>query len=83
MNGPPDAPNLDAVSERRATCLQVVDFFGFGLPDIRKEMMSMHHTHDAWGSLVPKVMFGSVVAALWIDAEGAGGLQCPAQAECP
>eukprot|EP00891_Asterochloris_glomerata_P008240 jgi/Astpho2/8240/fgenesh1_pg.00122_%23_19_t len=34
---------------------QVVDFFGFGLPDIRKEMMSMHHTHDAWGSLVPKV----------------------------
>ena len=34
---------------------QVVDFFGFGLPDIRKEMMSMHHTHDAWGSLVPQV----------------------------
>ena len=42
-------------AETRNPGLQVVDFFGFGLPDVRKEMMSMHHTHDAWGSLVPKV----------------------------
>lgn len=34
---------------------QVVDFFGFGLPDIRTEAMSMHHTHDSWGALIPQV----------------------------
>ena len=48
------------------TIMQVVDFFGFGLPDIRKEMMSMHHTHDAWGSLVPKVMYVCVMYVLVI-----------------
>ena len=35
--------------------LQVVDFFGFGLPDVKKEVMSMHHSHDAFGRLIPRV----------------------------
>ena len=51
-------------AQNRGLCLQVVDFFGFGLPDIRKEMMSMHHTHDAWGSLVPKVTYISAAVAV-------------------
>lgn len=34
---------------------QVVDFFGFGLPDVRKEIMSMHHSHDETHRLIPKV----------------------------
>ena len=35
--------------------LQVVDFFGFGLPDVKKEVMSMHHSHDEFGRLIPQV----------------------------
>lgn len=35
--------------------MQVVDFFGFGLPDVRKEIMSMHHSHDETHRLIPKV----------------------------
>lgn len=34
---------------------QVVDFFGFGLPDVKKEVMSMHHSHDEFGRLIPTV----------------------------
>ena len=35
--------------------LQVVDFFGFGLPDVKKEVMSMHHSHDETHRLIPQV----------------------------
>ncbi len=35
--------------------LQVVDFFGFGLPDVKKEVMSMHHSHDEIHRLIPQV----------------------------
>lgn len=34
---------------------QVVDFFGFGLPDVKKEVMSMHHSHDETHRLIPQV----------------------------
>lgn len=34
---------------------QVVDFFGFGLPDVKKEVMSMHHSHDENHHLIPQV----------------------------
>lgn len=33
----------------------MVDFFGFGLPDVKKEVMSMYHSHDAFGRLIPRV----------------------------
>lgn len=33
----------------------MVDFFGFGLPDVKKEVMSMHHSHDEFGRLIPRV----------------------------
>ena len=32
-----------------------MDFFGFGLPDVKKEVMSMHHSHDEFGRLIPRV----------------------------
>jgi len=32
-----------------------VDFFGFGLPDVKKEVMSMHHSHDETQRLIPQV----------------------------
>ncbi|DBA66229.1 TPA: hypothetical protein ACH3X2_002602 [Trebouxia sp. C0005] len=34
---------------------QVVDFSGFGLPDVKKEVMSMHHSHDETHRLIPQV----------------------------
>ena len=33
----------------------MVDFFGFGLPDVTKEVMSMHHSHDENHHLIPQV----------------------------
>ena len=33
----------------------MVDFFGFGLPDVKKEVMSMHHSHDETHRLIPQV----------------------------
>jgi len=44
-----------ASSPQYACLLQVVDFFGFGLPDVKKEVMSMHHSHDDIHRLIPQV----------------------------
>ena len=49
-----DVAGLHAQCSASMDGAQVVDFFGFGLPDVKKEVMSMYHSHDEFGRLIPK-----------------------------